>query len=180
MYKSLIVSSFVFLAMVSLSCSGDLNINTSGEIPDQYERKFLPDPFLSGLSTSLPNALVPAFGLERTNYLVGVPAGTASFTVTPVSRSSTSSITVNGSAVTSGVASQAIVPYAGTTPVSIRVTDRDGLSTFTYTVSAVLLTGSENADSSLSSLVVGPTNILVHALNDKLPVLSISISPQPA
>ncbi len=152
--------TLLLATILGLSCSGDLNIATSGELPDQYERKFLPDPFLSGLSTSLPNALVPAFGIERTNYLVGVPAGTASFSVTPVSRSSTSTITVNGSSVTSGMASQPIVPGAGTTPVSVRVTDRDGLSVFTYTVRAVLLTGSESADSSLSSLTVGPTNIL--------------------
>ena len=153
----------VFLLLVTvlgLSCSGDLNIANSGELPDQYERKFLPDPFLSGLSTSLSTALVPAFGIERTNYMIGVPAGTASFTITPVSRSSTSRITVNGETVLSGMASQPIVPATGTTRVPVRVTDRDGLSVFTYTVSAVLLTGSENGDSSLSSLVVGPTNIL--------------------
>ncbi len=153
----------VFLLLVTvlgLSCSGDLNIANSGELPDQYERKFLPDPFLSGLSTSLSTALVPAFGIERTNYMIGVPAGTASFTITPVSRSSTSRITVNGETVLSGMASQPIVPATGTTRVPVRVTDRDGLSVFTYTVSAVLLTGSESADSSLSSLTVGPTNIL--------------------
>jgi len=90
-------------------------------------------PDLSGLSLS-SGTLTPSFDPSTTAYSASVSNAVSSITVTPTSAVNSASISVNGSPVTSGLASQAIPLVGGTNAITIAVTAPDGVSTKTYTV----------------------------------------------
>ena len=93
-----------------------------------------PDATLSGLTIS-DGTLTPAFDSTRTAYTAAVANSVASVTVTPTVNESNATIAVNGSAVDSGTASQAISLTAGqATDVNVVVTAQDGVTTKTYTI----------------------------------------------
>ncbi|MGM0589960.1 MAG: cadherin domain-containing protein [Bacteroidota bacterium] len=92
--------------------------------------------------------LVPVFDANTTGYTAQVSYSTSSITVTPTSADAKSSITVNGSAVNSGAASNAISLSEGSNSITIKVTAEDG-STKTYTVNVTR--NSPNSDGSLTA-----------------------------
>ena len=105
---------------------------------------FLSSMVLSGVT------LVPTFFSGTASYTASVPYATATTTVTPTVNNSLSTVTVNGTAVTSGSASSAIsLTSNATTTITTVVTAQDG-STTTYTVA---IARAASTDATLSNLV---------------------------
>jgi hypothetical protein len=94
-------------------------------------------PWISTLASlaSSTGTFAPAFNSGVTNYLVAIPAAATTATVTPTASALGETITVNGVAVASGVASAAI-PLSATasTVVTVVATSADLTSTTTYTL----------------------------------------------
>ncbi|BAU52148.1 Cadherin-like beta sandwich domain protein [Mucilaginibacter gotjawali] len=100
------------------------------------------------LSTGTLN---PVFASGTTGYTASVPNSQASVTLTPTTSDATATITVNGTAVTSGAASGAIALSVGPNTITTVVTAQDGVTTKTYTVT---LTRSLPANPNLSNLTL--------------------------
>ena len=113
------------------------------------------DASLSGLTLSA-GSVDPVFASGTTSYTLMTT--NESTTVTPTASSDDATISVNGIAVVSGVASASIALQVGETTISILVTAEDGSTTETYTVminrSIVVST-----DASLSGLSLSAGNI---------------------
>ena len=95
------------------------------------------DATLSGLvltagGTAVP--LTPAFAAGTLTYTATVPNDASTATVTPTRNQANASITVDGTAVTSGTASGAIALAVGTTTIPVVVTAQDGTTTKAYSV----------------------------------------------
>jgi hypothetical protein len=91
------------------------------------------DATLSALTVS-NSSLSPAFDANTISYTVSVATSVTSYTVTPTVNQANATITVNGSAVTSGNASQSISLSVGSNTITIVVTAQNGTTTKTYTV----------------------------------------------
>jgi hypothetical protein len=84
------------------------------------------DATLSGLSLS-SGTLSQSFSAATSSYSAAVASSVASVTVTPVATESHANVTVNGTAVASGSASQSVSLTSGsTTSISVVVTAQDG------------------------------------------------------
>ncbi len=95
--------------------------------------------------------LSPAFAAGTTSYTDSVANSVTSMTVTPTASGIGATITVNGTAVTSGSASQSITLNVGNNTISIHVAAEDVVTEKTYTIT-VARAASTNAD--LSNLTV--------------------------
>lgn len=115
------------------------------------------DSTLSGLSLS-SGSLNPAFSPAVTTYSASVPNATASLTVTPTVATVGATVTVNGSSVIPGAASQSIALQLGINAIAVVVTSPDLSGTTTYTVSVTRLPLSSDATLSALSLSVGTLN----------------------
>jgi|GEM_PF-125238 len=106
----------------------------------------------SSLSNLVPSAgtLNPVFSSGTTSYTESVSNSTTGITFTPTASGPVSSITVNGTLVSSGSASGNITLNPGQNTVTILVTAQDGVTTTTY---SVLITRAGSNIASLSSLV---------------------------
>ena len=91
------------------------------------------DATLSSLVLS-QGTLSPTFSSSANSYTVSVANNVSSVTVTPTANYSNATITVNGTTVTSGVASDPINLSTGDNTVTVTVTAQDGTTTQTYTV----------------------------------------------
>ncbi len=111
---------------------------------------------LSGLTLS-HSTLNPAFDSATTGYTATVANSVTSLTVTPVLSDTRATITVNGTPITSGSASQPINLAVGTNLITTTVTALDGTTTKTYSVT---VTRAPSSNASLSNLVLstGPLN----------------------
>lgn len=118
------------------------------------------DATLSTLSVSV-GTLTPAFQPTVTVYDVGPGALAATATVTATTADAGATLTVNGLATPSGVASAPIVTPSGETTVVVRVTAADGATTSVTTVRFI------RAGAELSGLVVS-TGTLVPAFDPAL------------
>ena len=78
--------------------------------------------------------LAPAFSATRFAYAAAVPYACDAITVTPVATRPEVAVTVNGSVVASGSASEPIALAVGNNPIAIVVDAGDGVNTRTYTV----------------------------------------------
>jgi hypothetical protein len=87
---------------------------------------------LSALTLSA-GPLQPSFNALITSYDVG-PVTATDTTITATAADSNATLTINGSATTSGEESAAIALVPGANPISIVVTAQNGSSTKTYTV----------------------------------------------
>ncbi|WP_213413342.1 cadherin-like beta sandwich domain-containing protein, partial [Xylanibacillus composti] len=110
------------------------------------------DADLSNLALS-GGSLSPAFASSTITYTSSVGNEVNSLTVTPTVADSTATVTVNGTAVTSGSASDPIPLSVGDNPITVVVTAEDG-TTKTYTVT-VTRAASSNADLSNLTLSAG-------------------------
>ncbi len=98
----------------------------------------------------------PSFAAGITSYMATVSHVTESIKVTPTVDDATATVTVNGTSVTSGSASEAITLSVGSNTISILVTAPDGTTTKTYTVSVTRLKGDQTISfSALPSKTVG-------------------------
>jgi uncharacterized protein YhjY with autotransporter beta-barrel domain len=107
------------------------------------------DATLAGLVPS-SGALDPAFDPATTDYTVAVDNATDSIMLTPTATEATATITVDGQAVASGSASQAITLAVGPTAIPVVVTAQDGTTTQAYTVT---VNRAASADATLVGLV---------------------------
>ena len=115
------------------------------------------DATLSGLSIST-GTLTPTFSSGTTSYSDTVANATSSVTVTPTRNEPNATITVNGIAVTSGTASDAINLEAGANAITIVVTAQDGTTkTYTITVSRAGSNVSTLASLSIPNITLSPT-----------------------
>ncbi|MBI1194477.1 MAG: hypothetical protein GC138_01340 [Gammaproteobacteria bacterium] len=110
------------------------------------------DATLSALALS-SGTLSPAFSPGQTAYSVAVPSGTSSIQVTATTTSNAATMTVNGVPTLSGSASAAIPLTLGANNVDVVVTAQDGVTTKTYTITAIR--GSIDATLSALSLSSG-------------------------
>lgn len=92
------------------------------------------DAALSGLSIS-EGTLTPGFASGTYAYTASVGNSVSSLSVTPTASDANATITVNGTAITSGTASGDIALTVGANTVTIVVTAQDGTTAQTYTVS---------------------------------------------
>ena len=88
---------------------------------------------LAGLVPSV-GTLTPAFAITTYSYTASVPFSAINMTVTPTASDPAAHITVNGSPVTSGSPSAAIVLAVGTNVITTVVTSQDLATTNTYTL----------------------------------------------
>ncbi|ELQ5997153.1 autotransporter domain-containing protein [Cronobacter dublinensis] len=100
-----------FISPVTVSCSAAVTRSS--------------DATLSGLSFS-GGALSPTFSAATTSYHATVDYAVSSVTLTPVTAHTAATVTVNGSPVASGSASQAITLSVGANNIGIIVTAEDG------------------------------------------------------
>ncbi len=100
-----------FISPVTVSCSAAVTRSS--------------DATLSGLSFS-GGALSPTFSAATTSYHATVDYAVSSVTLTPVTAHAAATVTVNGSPVASGAASQAITLSVGANNIGIIVTAEDG------------------------------------------------------
>jgi gliding motility-associated-like protein len=113
-------------------------------------RAYSSDALLSALSLS-NGTLNPVFSPPTNSYSVSVPIAIASITVSPTVDDVNASVTVNGTAVTSGSASGSIVLNSGSNTVTVAVKAEDGTIN-NYSINVVKTSASANAN--LSSLVL--------------------------
>ena len=143
--------------------------------------------YLAGLSLSTGSALSPTFTSKTTGYTAQVVYAITSITVTPTAADSTSTITVNGQAVSSGAASQSInLSVVGANPIAIVVTAQNG-TTLTYAIVVSRLAASNNANLAGLSLPTGSTlspafTYSTTSYTGQVPdnILSIKITPTAA
>jgi gliding motility-associated-like protein len=76
----------------------------------------------------------PAFKPTTTAYTASVHNAVSSITVTPTTRDTNATVTVNAAGVTSGTASDAIPLSEGDNTITAMVTAQDGSTTKTYTI----------------------------------------------
>ena len=117
------------------------------------------DANLSGLTLS-SGAITPTFASSTINYTQSVAYGVSSITVTPTINQANATVTVNGTAVTSGSASGSISLSVGTNTITTVVTAQDGTTTKTYTTTVTRAAASTDATLSgmtLSSGALTPT-----------------------
>ncbi|WP_222429929.1 cadherin-like beta sandwich domain-containing protein [Paenibacillus cremeus] len=107
---------------------------------------------LSNLTLSA-GTLTPAFAFSTTSYTTSVGNSVYGITVTPTVADSTATVKVNGTAVTSGIASGAINLNVGTNTITVLVTAQDN-TTKTYAIT-VTRAASSNADLSNLTLSAG-------------------------
>ncbi|HYF37818.1 MAG TPA: choice-of-anchor D domain-containing protein, partial [Prosthecobacter sp.] len=107
---------------------------------------------LSGLALS-SGTLSPTFASGTTSYAASVANAISSLTVTPTVTDANATITVNGTGVSSGVASGAMALAIGANTITTVVTAQDGTTTKTYTVTVTRAGAPEMA-------VAGNANII--------------------
>ncbi len=83
------------------------------------------------------------------SYTASVGSGTGFITVTPTVTDATSTITVNDSTVTSGLASGAVALQAGQNTITVVITAQDGVTSQSYTIT---VTRAASANAQLASL----------------------------
>jgi len=108
------------------------------------------DTTLSDLTIS-QGTLSPEFSSSTTTYTVDVINDVTSLTVTPTVNQANATVTVNGTAVATGVASDPITLNVGANTITTIVTAQDGTTTGTYTIT---VTREGSTDATLSNLVI--------------------------
>ena len=107
---------------------------------------------LSNITLST-GTLSPAFAGATGTYNVSVGNATSSITLTPATADANATVTVNGSAVTSGSPSGALGLSVGTTGIVVLVTAQDGIAQTTYTVN-VTRAAPASTNASLSGIAL--------------------------
>ncbi len=130
------------------------------------------NPYLSNLTIST-GTLTPAFAQATASYTASVSNATTSVTVTPTLNNPHGSLTVNGTAVTSGTASAAIPLSVGANTITTYVTAQDGATHKTYTITVTRAVSGMNSLYASAGKQPAP---MVISLNEKIEVNNI-LSP---
>ncbi|PJZ04257.1 autotransporter domain-containing protein [Pantoea rodasii] len=118
------------------------------------------DATLSGLSLS-SGTLSPSFSTSTSSYSASVDSSISSVTITPVVTESHATVTVDGTAVASGSASQPVILSSGsTTSISIVVTAQDG-TTRAYTLSVTRAEAAPVSSDSADTVAANSTNNVI-------------------
>jgi alpha-tubulin suppressor-like RCC1 family protein len=88
---------------------------------------------LASLTTNV-GSLTPTFNPAIAGYALTVPFATTSIRLTPVLADTSSTLTVDGAAATSGTATAPLDLNPGNNRIDIRVTSADGINTQTYSI----------------------------------------------
>ncbi|MES2265635.1 MAG: cadherin-like beta sandwich domain-containing protein [Bacteroidota bacterium] len=113
---------------------------------------------LTALGISPSSKLIVLQSTSRlVEYTTSVGYAVTSIKLTPTVKDANSTVTINGSPATSGVASAPILLPIGVTTATVVVTAEDGVTTKTYTV-AITRAGSNNAN--LAVISVSPRSVL--------------------
>lgn len=110
------------------------------------------DATLSGMTYS-SGALTPAFASGTITYTQSVANSVPSITVTPTVNQANATVTVNGTAVATGVASGNINLNVGTNTITTVVTAQNGTTTKTYTTT-VTRAAATSTEATLSALTL--------------------------
>lgn len=107
----------------------------------------------ANLSALVPGTgtLSPAFAAATTSYTIAVGNADNTIRLTPTAANTTATILVNGTAVASGTASNAIPLTVGSNNIAVKVTAQDGTTTKTYTVT---VNRAQSANADLASLAI--------------------------
>lgn len=159
--------------------------------PKVYTLKFFrelagTDARLKSLVATGGDPMTPAFVPSTAVYRVNLPAGKKSLTFTAVPVSPNATMTLNGEALQSGVASAAYEPLTAQSVVTLVVTAQDGKTKMTYTINVTcqdMLYKSNDATLSALSIDYGAlspkfrTNITDYEVAVKDEASSIIITP---
>ena len=115
---------------------------------------------LSNLTLST-GVLSPAFAAATTSYTASVANAITSITTTPTAADANATITVNGTAVTSGTPSGSIALAVGPNVITTVVTAQDAVTTKTYTVT-VSRAAAGAATLSITSALGGFGNVCIN------------------
>lgn len=126
--------------------------NTARTYTITVKRALSNNAYLSGLSVSAGSLNSP-FNIEDSSYEVNVGNQVSEITVSPTTADPAASVTVNGKAVNSGSASDAVPLSVGINTVLIKVTAQNGYE-LTYTL-IVIRQGSSNAKLTALAVSVG-------------------------
>ena len=102
---------------------------------------------LASMSTS--SSLNATFSSATTSYSATVPNATKTFSITPTLSERNASVTVNGTAATSGTASN-VALKVGVNNIVVKVVAQDGATSTTYTVSVIRDVGTLKVKKSMS------------------------------
>ncbi len=106
---------------------------------------------LASIATTPVATLVGTTGTGYLNFNAAVPNSTASIQVVPTAKDATATITVNGMAVTSGAASQAITLPVGQTVITTVITAQDGITTKSIIIT---VTRAPSSNATLSNIAL--------------------------
>jgi alpha-tubulin suppressor-like RCC1 family protein len=149
--NSTIPSSVPVLVTQSGVLAGKTVVSVSAGISHSLAIGSIPNsPDLFGLTLS-SGTLNPPFDAATTSYSASVLYAKSSITVTPTTAVNMAAVSINGSPVSSGLASQSIPLVVGDNAITITVTAPDGVTTKTYNVTVTRLPAS--SVSTLSGLV---------------------------
>ncbi|MBB3059049.1 cadherin-like beta sandwich domain-containing protein [Mucilaginibacter gotjawali] len=112
---------------------------------------------LSAIRLSPGTVLTTVAGADYKDYTASVNNNTSSIQVIPTTSVATSTITVNGAAVSSGVLSAPIALNVGVNTITTVVTAENGISTHTY---VILVTRAASNNANLSSVKLSPATAL--------------------
>ena len=149
-------------------------IAENGVTRTTYALTVVEDSTLSGLALS-SGALLPQLSPFFTSYTAHVPFAASSIQVTPTATDPTASITVDGTAVNSGTASQNIALAAGENLVQVRVTTVGGSSS-TYRLTIVRQIPLVHTFASAASVAVTADR---HVALANTATLSLGFAPPP-
>lgn len=112
---------------------------------------------LSSLTITPPGALQPAFSSNTTSYTANVPTAVTSVTVTASPKSSTTTITINGTSIPAGQGHPVQLGQPGsTTAIEVVASSQNGIeSKYTVTITRLL-----SGDNRLSDLKVTASTVL--------------------
>jgi len=111
------------------------------------------DSSLSNLTLS-DGTPAPAFDAATLSYAADVSNDVGSITLTPTTNEANATVTVDGTAVTSGTASGSISLNVGDNAIDVVVTAEDGATTQTYTITVTRQAPPVSTDASLSDLTL--------------------------
>jgi len=118
--------------------------------------------------------LSPAFTTANTSYTASVANGVTSVMITPTTYSAGATVTVNGTAVPSGSASNPIALSVSSNTINTIVTAQDGTTTNTYTIVVTRAAGPINIPDASLSVSQQPTS---PPIEDDVIIVHQGISP---
>ncbi len=132
---------------------------------------------LNLLSINSGTPLIPVTGSNGKNYTTTVPSSVTAIAVTPTTANANATVTVNGSTVVSGTASNSIALSPGTNTITTIVTAQDGSTTVTYIITVTQSGGFIPGYATYQSQSVNPEAVMLQLATDDGIMVHQAISP---